>query len=106
MDEAAGCLGPIVAVIVVVALVLAVLGWLFLALAHLFGHALILVLMLTGIGAVGGLVRHDRRNPAAEAVSDEDYAEVAGIRLLPAEWAMRIAVSFVIVVALFGLVIV
>jgi hypothetical protein len=105
MDEGAGCIGAIVAVIVVVALVLWVLAWIFLGMSQVFGHPLVVVVMLAAAGGAIATLRHDGRTPQEEGVSEAEFAEFGGLRMRAAQWAVAVMVGVVAATGLFGLVV-
>ena len=105
MDEGGGCLVIGVIALVVIGAILFALGWVFVTLSHLVGHAAVLVVILAALGACIGLFRHTSRNPV-QAVSDDDYAVIAGIRMMPAQWASAVLISFIAIVALYGMVVI
>lgn len=104
MDEAAGCLVPVAIGLFVLAVILVALAWIFITLAWIFGHPLVVVLIFTALGAVGGLLRHERRSGVAAAVAQEDYATIGSLQLLPAQWAKLVLIGFAGLIGLYGMV--
>lgn len=94
-----------VVVLVVIAFILTALGWVFVSLATVLGHPIMVAAILIALGAYGGVIRYQRKNPSAAAVSDDDYATIASLRLLPIQWATLISLSLAAVVGLYGLIV-
>ncbi len=102
MDEGlAGCVG----IIVVVAIVLAVLASVFIFLTQIFGHPVVVVALLGVVGGFVGLIQLDRAGGRRTPGSDADYAAIGDLRMLPRQWATLVLVVFGCVVGLYGIVV-
>jgi hypothetical protein len=112
MDEGVGALIVIVLVIgaviwvvgAIVKAIISILMAVFLGGTYVLGHAAFVVIILAALGAFGGLLFHRSKTGVQAARTDDDFAQVGVIRLLPAGWATLMIFSFIGVVALYGMV--
>ena len=108
MDEAlGGCLGIVAigaAIVWVITMILKGLALAFLASAQFFGHPSVVLALFGFAGVVGGLLKFRRKHGSTAVLSSEDYAEIAGIRLVPEAWAWAIMSVLFMLILVFGFV--
>jgi hypothetical protein len=105
MEEAGGWAVGCIVVVVIIWFVLVALGWVFVSLTAVLGHPLFVLALIAALGAFGGTVYHQRRRPSAPVVSDDDFATLGPLRLLPLQWATLVTFTFIGVVVLYGMVV-